>query len=207
MALFKPSRMRLKFICALFLVGGNTFAEDLGSLSEVHTRFGLVNGTYVGPTPGSSGQFSIISTLDVEYEKHTTTKDSYLLRGIIGYDQTTALLNYFYAGLGQRRYFQSYGQPIVGIEGNDLIRMIPKWRFYGSWDLGISQVLVISRGPVFQTYSTLFDVGINGGVVYQATDRLGVEFQAGYSYGYGFSSVAVVGSTIRALLGISYFLY
>lgn len=103
----------------------------------------MINGEFVGPTSNDSGRFSIISAIDIEYEKHYSTKQSYLLRGIIGYDQKTALMDYFYAGLGQRRYFQSYGQPIIGSEGNNLIRMIPRWRFYGGWDFGISQVLVI----------------------------------------------------------------
>lgn len=182
-------------------------ASEVGNISEIHARTGMVNGKFVGPTVESSGSFSVLTTLDVEYEKHTQTQQSYLLRGIIAYDQKTALMDYFYAGIGGRYYFQSQGRPLVDTYANDMIRSIPRWRFYGGWDAGLSQVLVITRGPVFQTYSTLFDVGVNGGAIYQLSDRVGLDFQLGYSFGYGFSSVAVVGNTVRALFGATFFLF
>ncbi|HEX4926223.1 MAG TPA: hypothetical protein VFV50_19170, partial [Bdellovibrionales bacterium] len=81
----------------------------------------------------------------------------------------------------------------------------PRFRYYWGWDAGISQVIVRSLGKVLQVVSSMVDVGVCGGAIWQIDRDFGIEAHIGATSGYGFSSVAVIGYSTRALLGVTYF--
>ena len=81
----------------------------------------------------------------------------------------------------------------------------PKWRFFAGWDFGISQIILEEVGPALTVISTLIDVGGHVGAIYQISKNWGFEGKFGYSFGYGFSTVAVSGSVMSALGGVSFF--
>ena len=80
-----------------------------------------------------------------------------------------------YAGIAARYYLYSKGAKVETFESKNYFKSTPTYRYYTGWDVGISQVLVISHGPVLQTYSTLIDFGGCGGYIYQITENLGFD--------------------------------
>jgi hypothetical protein len=85
------------------------------------------------------------------------------------------------------------------------VESMPKYRIYIGGDAGIAQVLVKSFGPNVQSVANMLEIGVNFGAIYQVNRKLGIEAQAGATFGYGISSTPTNGSTARALIGASYF--
>ena len=190
---------------AVFVLAGTAQAIDKSAKYQVHLRMGLLNGSYSGANIDSR-TFSVPTTLDVEMEVFRGRDESFTLRAMMAMELTDNRVDYTYAGVGRVYYLSGRGRKDVRKEKFVQISNIPKTRYYWGWGGGIAQVLAIPFGLVLATYSTTIDLSVNGGVIYQATPNLGLEFRLGTGLGYGFSTVTVTGMTIRALLGVTYFL-
>ena len=168
----------------------------------LHGRYGAIYGDYRGPT---SGNFFVPTMLDLETEWFITSKRSLVLRFMMAVDVESAKNYYTYAGSGMRFSLDTHGTLVEESEKNFSISSIPRWRTYWGWDLGFSQVLVKSLGSVLQVVSTLADFGACVGTVYQIDRRVGLEAQLSGSFGYGFSSVSVLGQSLRLVVGATYY--
>jgi len=169
---------------------------------QLHTSIGIINGTYAGAT---SNSFSISQSLNMEYEVFYNTNTAYVARAQVAIDPTTGKMVYYGGFLGQRHYFKSTGMIFDHATQDTTIRSIPKWRFYGGWDVGISQVVVAEVGPALTALSTMLDFGGHVGTIYQLGKTWGLDMQFGYSYGYGFSTVSVTGTAIKLWFGGAYY--
>ena len=74
------------------------------------------------------------------------------------------------------------------------------------WELGLGQVEAQVVNLALNLTSTVFEAGVATGMIWQTGKSFGMNIHVGAGYVYGFSSVAVSGIMIRALLGVSYFL-
>lgn len=169
--------------------------------SQLHVRMGLVQGAYTGP---EDGQFQIPTALDLEYEIFKANKRALIFRSIIAMELETSKPFYTYFGSGYRFYFGSKGMQVDKTDDNINITSVPKWRYYWTIDAGISQAIIRSLGKVLQVTSTMIDIGANIGTTYQIDRRLALELQLGATTGQGFSSVSVIGYSVRALGGVVY---
>jgi hypothetical protein len=195
----------LIFAMLFWGIGSNCWALDEGSLYQFHMRMGMFNGTYSGSGVEARG-WSVPTTIDVELEVFLTRDKSFNLTSTMAMELDTNKVNYTYAGVGQTYYLFSRGRKDVRTEKLVQIKTIPKIRYYWGWNVGIAQVLAIDYGLVLGTYSTTLDVSGNTGVIYPIGENLGIEARAGMGLGYGFSTVTVTGTTMRALIGLTYFL-
>lgn len=170
--------------------------------SQLHLRTGLVYGDYGGQF---SGNFSVPTALDIDYEVFTHNNRSYHFRFTQAIQLPDSVPFYTYGGGGYRFYFDSKG--IVGNQSEPgiLISTSPRWRYCVGVDAGIAQVVVQTFGSIVQAVSNMLDIGVNGGLMYQVGENLSLELQVGGSFGYSFSSVPEQGATGRLFLGGAYF--
>jgi hypothetical protein len=205
LARMRPDRGALGalLLCLAVGLGGRPArAESASKLSQFHFRVGEVKGSFSGSV---TGDFGVANSIDMDYEIFSASKRSTILRTIICQDLSAARLVYAYAGVGKRYYFKSSGAEWDNSEGGSRVYSVPKRRYYYGIDLGISQVVVKTFGPVLQASSAMFDLGGNLGIIQQLSKSVGLEAQAGVAYGIGFSSVSVSAITERLLVGVSYF--
>ena len=180
-------------------------AIDKGSDYQAHARLGLLSGSYSGPGVDQRG-FSTPTTVDIEFEVFLGKSESFNLRAIMAMELDTNRVNYTYAGVGKVYYLHSRGRFVLKKEKKVQVTNTPKIRYYWGWNGGVAQVLVIPYGLVLATYSSVFDISANGGMIYQISPKMGLEFRLGLGMSYGFSTVTVTGTTVRALLGVTYFM-
>jgi hypothetical protein len=187
----------------LFILSFSVSAKALDVRdSQFHFRTGMLNGKYSGTF---EGDFSVTAALDMEFEFFVLSNGAVPFRFIQAMDSPDSRPFYTYAGSGYRYYWRSRGmysfQKMEGV----MIEALPRYRMYLGAEAGVAQVLVKSFGPNVQSVANMFEVGVNVGAIYQITRKLGVEGQAGTTFGYGVSSTPTNGSTVRALIGASYF--
>ena len=198
---------RLKFILAMLFYAASAQAENGIHDSQMSLRTGMVSAGFSGSGNGAVGSFSVFTSMDLEYEKFTGPKSSYLIRTIFAFDQAQGRVMYSYAGFGRRFYFGSSRGPSYEVgEGTELVSYFPGFRFFAGFDAGLSRVVVDIRGTVYESASALFDFGGHMGIAYPLTRNVSMTGQLGYSYGYGFSSVSVGATIMKALLGVSIYL-
>lgn len=169
--------------------------------SQLHVRFGLLQGHYTGP---ENGDFTIPNAFDLEYEIFKANQQSLIFRSIIAMELKTSKPYYTYYGSGYRFYFGSKGMQVEKADENISVSSLPRWKYFAGVDVGISQAIIRSLGKVLQVVSTMVDIGVHGGVSYQIDRRLSVELQLGVTSGQGFSSISVIGYSLRALGGLAY---
>ncbi|MEQ1875609.1 MAG: hypothetical protein ABL958_03120 [Bdellovibrionia bacterium] len=186
-------------VLLLVLSASMAFADDN---TQLHVRTGLLDGKYFGAT---SGDFQVTSTLDIDHETFIANRRSRVFRAILGIDLISAKPFYTYAGTGMRFYVNSKGMRFDRSDDQYALMSYPRYRYYFGWDAGIAQVIVRSLGKVLQVVSSMIDIGVCGGAVWQVDRDFGIDLHVGVTSGYGFSSVAVVGYTTRALLGMTYY--
>jgi len=181
-----------------FVMSSTAFAE---SESQFHIRIGAIKAVYWG---SDSGDFFVPTMLDLEYETFLSNTRSLIFRSMLAMELETAKPYYAYSGAGMRYYLGSKGMLVESQGEGVAISAIPKVRYYIGWDAGISQAIIQSLGRILTVTSTMIDFGGNAGVIYQVDRKFGVEFHAGATSAQGFSSVSVVGVTVRATAGITY---
>lgn len=164
---------------------------------------GQVSGKFSG---AASGSFSVPQALNTEIEFLYNPKNSFMLRNIMALDTETSKNVYSLTSLGQRTYWRGTSSAIetVDTDGNKY-SILPKRRYYFGWEVGVSQAVVTSLGPVLDVVSTMVDIGVNTGVIHQMGNNWALEGQIGYSQTFGFSSVSVNGTTMRLLVGTAFF--
>ncbi len=209
-SLFSSQRMgvpKLAFILisAFFINLNVAWGIDESSLYQFHLRMGMFNGSYAGSGVEARG-WSVPTTIDAELEVFLTRDKSFNLTATMAMELDTNKVNYTYAGVGQTYYLLSRGRKDVKSEKLVQIKTVPKTRYYWGWNVGIAQVLAIDYGLILGTYSTTLDISGNAGMIYQIGENMGIEFRGGMGMGYGFSTVTVTGTTMRALIGLTYFL-
>ena len=175
----------------------------LADNSILHFRTGSLSAAYGGDTV-SDGNFTLPSALDTELELFMNTKSALIFRSILGIDMSTSQTRYLSASAGVRHYFRSIGHAFRSSDDGATLSVSPKWKYYAGYEGGVAQVLVVDFNRVLSTYSTLFEIGLNIGAVWQASRNVGVETQIGYTNGFGFSNVSVSGNSLRAFLGVTY---
>lgn len=194
--------MQLRRSIALFLfvfvLSPSVFAV---SESQFHIRFGAIKAVFWG---SDSGEFFVPTMLDLEYETFLSNTHSLIFRSMLAMELETAKPYYAYSGAGMRYYLGSKGMLVESQGEGVAISAIPKVRYYAGWDAGVSQAIIQSLGRILQISSTMIDIGGNVGVIYQVDRKFGFEFHAGATSTQGFSSVSVVGVTVRATAGITY---
>jgi len=178
------------------------YADDSNSASQFHFRTGFVEAKVSGVVTNS---FRLSLPIDMEYELFRSTRSSYTLRMMIGYDISGARIPYIYTGIGRRFYFSSTGMEVDESGSGMRVVSMPLWRYYFGGDIGLSQTTVTSFGTVLQSQSVGLDLGPNAGIIYQLTKSFGLEFQGGVNFALGFTTVSVNTFTYRALLGGTYF--
>jgi hypothetical protein len=194
----------LKIILILIMsLPPNSKAEQQFKRTQIHIMAGHISGSFSGAT---SGDFAVSQALNAEIEFINTPKTSFMFRNIIAFDPETSKNVYSVTSLGQRFYWLGSALPVdvTDINGSKYT-IIPKRRFYYGYDVGISQAVIASLGPVLDAVSTMIDLGAYTGMNYQMGQNWGIEAQVGYSKTFGISSVSVNGSTLRFLLGTSFF--
>lgn len=176
---------------------------DFNRQTLVHVLLGNVSGSFSGDT---KGEFSVPQALNTEIEFLYNPKSSFILRNILAIDESTSKNIYNLTSIGQRFYWKGVTSPIVikDIDGSKY-SVFPKQRYYVGYDVGISQVVVTSLGPILDAVSTMVDVGINAGGIYQLTDEWALEGQAGLTRTQGFSAISVTGTTTRLMAGVAFF--
>ncbi|MBC7692645.1 MAG: hypothetical protein H7222_12865 [Methylotenera sp.] len=182
-------------------------AASLFKGAQFHFRTGPLSATLSGKAAEVSGGrgFSVSNTIDLDGEVFTSSRDSYVIRGILAHDLASAQTMYAYMGVGRRFYLWSNGMVVETMEKGTSVTSVPKWRYYVGADAGFARVVAFNYGPVLEVASTLIDIGVHGGAIYQMTKSLGIDLHLGKSMGFGFSSVTVGCSTTRMFLGLSYF--
>ncbi|MCB0364616.1 MAG: hypothetical protein H6624_08700 [Bdellovibrionaceae bacterium] len=170
--------------------------------TQLHFRTGLIYGDFSGQF---SGSFSVPTALDIDYEVFTHNNRSYHFRFTQAVELPDSTPFYTYGGAGYRYYMDSKGILADQSEPGILISSVPRWRYYAGFDAGIAQVVVQSFGSIVQAVSSMMDLGLNFGLMYQVGTNLSLEVQAGTSFGYSFSSVPEQGFTGRFFVGGAYF--
>jgi len=181
--------MLVKFIGAsiFFLAIAPSLARATED-SQLHVRGGYFHATYWGP---QSGNISIPSTFDVEYERFLSNQSSLVFRYTMAMDLDTSRPYYNYAGTGMRYYFGSKGMEVDTKEMGVTISAIPRWRYYYGWDVGIGVGIVQTVGSILQIMTTVADAGLCLGTIYQLNKRFGAEVHVEVSTVQGFSNVSV----------------
>lgn len=176
---------------------------DFSRQTLVHLLVGNVSGSFSGD---SKGQFSISQALNTEIEFLYNPRTSFILRNILAIDQATSKNVYNLTSVGQRYYWKGVTAPIeiIDVDGSKY-SILPKQRYYIGYDVGVSQVVVTSLGPILDAVSTMVDVGVNLGGMYQLTEKWAIEGQAAFTRTQGFSSISVTGTTTRLMAGMAFF--
>jgi len=181
----------------LFFSPGKALAD-----SQIHFLGGATTAIYNGPI---SGSFTVPTTFDGEYEWFVKNQTSFFTRLTFANDLILGVPYYTYIGGGMNFYFKSKGMINEVSDLGVVVLSKPIWRHYFGWDIGLSQVIVRSLGKVLQVISDLSEIGARVGTIYQLDRHFGFEAQLGGSIGYGFTSVAVTGTTGHFYLGVVYY--
>jgi len=182
-----------------------TAASAQQEKSRFHFRAGYFSYSFAGAGVVTE-PFSNMMTLNLEYEFFQSSRESHLLRSVIAMDFANAKLMYFNAGYGQRYYIGGSGMRFARQEGNVSLISVPKIRYFVGFNAGIGQVIVNSISAVAQINSSVIDVGLDGGMTYAIGETMSLSLSSGMSFGWGFSSVTVSGTTMHFLVGLSQFL-
>lgn len=192
--------MRLKrFLISLVF----TFLSSTSwaAVSEVqgHLRSGLVQGQFSGAEEGS---FSIASSLELEGEYFVGTKSSLLARATVSLDQASGQFKYIYMGLGQRFYLFSRGRPSESSGDGVYFSQRPKLRYFLEYGVGLAQVQVRSLTQSLSVQSTIVELGLGGGGIYQFSNSFGISLNIMGAKGFSVSSVSVDSTIIRGMIGV-----
>jgi hypothetical protein len=145
--------------------------------------------------------------IDAEYEIFSaSTKSSFLLQGTLGYNSSQGQIPYANMGVGWRYYFKSVGMAYDMTNGGDHLASVPTWRYYADLNVGFTDIIAKTVTSVLSINSSLLEGGANIGAIYQISRNMGIDARLGMSYGMGFSSIALGGTTTKIFLGVSCFL-
>ncbi len=186
----------------LVVMGFALFGTEVSALDlQLHLRSGLITTSFTG---AQSGDFSLITSVDGEFEIFISESTSIYANAIIALDPAEAQYRYLFAGGGQKLYFLSKGRTTEIDSDVGSLSMSPKRRFFAGWQLGISQLILDTPTPALTVQSTLFEYGFNIGALYRVLEKTNVEFQFTATRGTGISSVTVDATVFRFFAGLSF---
>lgn len=201
----RAARTSINILTVALLCLAGTSAHAQQEKSRFALRMGYFNDSFAGSGVVTK-PFTDIMTLNIEYEFFQTGRESRVLRTVMAMDFASTKMMYFNAGYGQRYYIGGSGMRFARQEGNISMIAVPKIRYFVGFDAGIGQVIVNSISAVAQINSSVIDVGFDGGMTYAIGETMALSLSSGMSFGWGFSSVAVTGTTMHFLVGISQYL-
>ena len=193
----------LKVLVATTLMSASLQARaEGGGVEQFHFRVGADVGKYSGP---ESASFMVPTSTEFEIELFSHVDRSDFIRGVFAMDYTKAKV--FNSGIayGQRFYIGAPGMMWDRIDDGFKIKTIPMLRYYIGWDLGVSQVLIRELTASYSVVGSVAEVGGAGGAIYQITDNIGIDLNLAASFGFGFTTVAVNGQSIRFTVGMTSF--
>ncbi len=169
---------------------------------QFHLRSGLIKGSYSGPVNSS---FSTFPSIELEAELFFSSKVSTIIKSIFAMDFGKAKV--FYSGVagGQRFYFSGPSLYFSRSEGDFEIQSYSPHRFFGGYEVGVSQVLVQEFTSAFSVVGSVAEFTGTFGYNYQLNETLGLELVTSFGYGFGFTTVAVNGFNMRFTGGVSYY--
>ena len=194
-------RLIIKSTCSIFLIySPSILAKDYQT--QLHISLGMVSATYSGPV---SGDLSLPMALNFEYELIKSPSHSYTFDNTIAIDSADSKTKYFATHFGGRYYFLSSNLNFHENDHGNTISIIPKWRYYYGWNVGVAQVVVRSLGTVLDAISTVLEYGGHIGTIYQVGKSWGIEGKFSYLMGNGFSSVSVNSTVMQLYVGGAYY--
>ncbi len=164
-------------------------------------RLASISGSFSGVE--ASGAFSVMPSIDAEYETFRSSRHSWAARFSFAYQTSEGKAYYVYYGIGERYYFGSASRPFLYTEGDMTIEAQPKYKYYIGWDGGISNVLVKAL-RVYSITSTNLDIGANFGFQYYFNSNLSGNFGITYSFAQGFTAIAVKGTVMKIYSGVNF---
>lgn len=144
--------------------------------------------------------------IELEFEVVHSNKKSFFLRSSHAFDIEKSIISYRYFGGGMKYYIFSQGLYFERRNNNEVFTSFPKWRFYLGWDVGISHVVLQTIGEILRITTSIYDYGLTSGVIFNTSDKLGIEFNLTTQLSTGFTSVTTGVAVIKVVTGISYFL-
>lgn len=196
--------MQPKFFALMLLfVVPISLAEAASTSMQGHVRTGVVQGSFTG---ADSGEFSVVSSLELEGEVFTSSRASILAKATVSLDQQSGQFKYVYMGLGQRFYLLSRGRPVETYQEGVFASQRPNFRFFVEYGLGLAQIQVRSVTESLSVQSTVVELGGGGGTIYQISQNFGISFNLIWSKGFSVSSVSVDSTVIRGMIGVSGYL-
>lgn len=183
------------FISSLF-ISQNIFAYQ----SQLHINTGMFKGSYKSD---ESRSFSSVQSFHAEYEIFKDSRNAHIFHTTM-VTGSSGKMDFYSANYGRRYYFNSTATITENFDPENSIKSMPKWRYYGGWDVGVSQVLLKDTGAI-SVVGTMVDIGGHIGATYQFNRDWGFDMQAAAIYDYGFAAVSISGMSQKVLLGITYF--
>ncbi len=170
---------------------------------QAHVRTGMIEGTFVG---ADSGNFAMTTSLEGELEMFYSNRTSFQVKTTAALGQENSQIVYLSMSLGQKYYLFTRGRPIESYDEGVYSLMVPRWRFYTGYTIGIAQVETRFLSASLSATSTIFEIGGGAGVIYNFSRNIGINIDLLYGKGFGVSSVAIDATVIRGLVGVvSYF--
>ncbi|MGE0634695.1 MAG: hypothetical protein AB7O96_19940 [Pseudobdellovibrionaceae bacterium] len=169
---------------------------------EVIARTGVIVGAY--ETKVNKGTFSAPTVFEGEFQFIADPKMAWSFRGTLAMDTGNSRSRYLYAGAGQRYFFGAAANPVESTYGGDFISIKPKHQFYGGWDAGVGQVLIVEFGDLIGTYATCVEMGMVAGYKYRWDKQFSMEASFGYNYGLSIITISAATQVIRGLFGFTY---
>lgn len=185
----------------LAMLKSTSVHADDTTLGQIHLRLGVYSASVSGTI---SGTMSFPMDADAEYELFSSYRSSLFIRANMAYEQSSAMVPYYYVGIGKRYYFGSIATAVNSTDGAQHVSSSSKLKFFAGGDLGLS-VLTLKTIEFLTANSGDIEIGPHAGAIYQLTPSFGIEAYAGASFGLGFTAIAVNSTALRAFIGGTYF--
>lgn len=199
----KPLKTLFKTVGLLLMLATNTARAD-GWPMQLHARTGVLN-AMIGGAKGVDS-FMAMPILDTDFEFLTSAKKTHVARFTFANDLSSAQTKYLFAGYGRRYYV--WGTSSTRMNVNDAagsVQSVSNRRYYYGWDVGYGQLQAEQVGLSLNITSTVFEASAAAGMIHQISNDWGLGLHMSMGYAYGFSSVAVTGIMVRALVGATYY--
>jgi hypothetical protein len=193
-------------LLALLCLPSAVSAAELTQGSQFDFHFGMLSASFTGPSPQTTGSFSVTNTLGLAYESFSSAKSSYVFSSVLAYSLAKAQVDYMGVGFGRRFYLGSDGMAFEAVDKGVSIVSVPTWRYYAGFDGNVAMVDALDVTSSYIVEGAVFDLTGEFGIIYQLSRNVGLNFEVGLSYGFGFSSVALGEQSKRFLVGFTKFL-
>lgn len=204
----QPNRLRFALVGLLSLVGASLsslYGADALADETQDYQLHFRSGYFMAQVSGAvSSSLTLPVAFDFEYEIFKSLRSSTLLTANISYDATSGRVPYNRVALGRRYYFSAIGTGVDASDGGQRVFARPRFRYFASGLMGISQLTVKTVGAALEASSTCMEISGGLGGIYQLSQSLGLEFSGGVVAGLGFTAVSVNYIGFNFLVGVTY---